>query len=217
MFRRALVVLLLVSATAHADRPRRRLNMPPDWAWPPTAAMRAEGKACLTRLDELGVAWKPAPRTRKVATPIYVPSMEIGGVKLTSIWRKGPQVLDCQLARALAEHGAEVLRSVGVVELRFSTIHVMKNIAGTRILSRHAIGMAMDVFEMITEDGAVHVVEKDYPDVVLLTVETWINHCGWFRYLLTPGNDRRHHRDHVHFEARSPGEVERVNASAGAP
>jgi hypothetical protein len=215
LFRRTLAVLLLLTATAAADRPPRRnkLNMPPGWSWPPSAAMRTEGRACLARLDELGVAWKPAPKTRKVTTPIYVPSMEIGGVKLTSIWRKGPQVLDCRLARALAETGAEALRAAGVVELRFSTIHRVKNIEGTRILSRHALGLAMDVFEMVTEDGTRHVVKKDYPDVVLLSVESWINQTGWFRYLLTPGNDRRHHHDHFHFEARSPEEVERFISS----
>jgi|KBSSwiStaDraftv2_1062776.scaffolds.fasta_scaffold77107_2 hypothetical protein len=216
MIGRVLAVLLLLTATATA-RARRWINMPSDWSWPPTAAMRAEGKACLSRLDELGVAWKKAPRTRKVATPIYIPAMEIGGVKLTSIWRKGPFVLDCQLARAFAERGAESLRAAGVVELRFTGIHVYRNIAGTRILSRHAVGMAMDVYQMVTEDGVVHVVEKDYPDVVLLTVESWINGCGWFRYLLTPGSDRKAHHDHFHFEARSPAEIERFTSSGGAP
>jgi hypothetical protein len=211
MFRWLLLALLLVPAPAAA---RPKLNMPPGWTWPPTAAMLAEGRACLRRLDELGVAWEPAPRTRKVTTPILLPAMEIGGVKLTSIWRKGPHVLDCQLARAFAEHGAEALRAAGVVELRFSGIHVLRNIARTRILSRHALGLAIDVYEVVTEDGRVHVVERDYPNVVLLSVESWVNATGAFRYLLTPGNDRRAHRDHFHFEARSPAEAARVSAAA---
>jgi hypothetical protein len=120
--------------------------------------------------------------------------------------------MDCRLALALAESGAAALRSAGVVELRFAGIHTVRNIAGTRILSRHALGLAIDVFEVVTEDGVRHVVERDYPDVVLLSVERWINDSGAFRYLLTPGNDPRHHHDHFHLEARTPAERRRLSA-----
>lgn len=179
--------------------------MPPGWMWPPSAAMRDEGQACLERLTSLGIEWTRAPKVDKITTPIFVPSMEIGGVRLTSIWRKGPFVLDCLLAQALAERGAQALRSAGVAELRFSGIYDYRTIGGTRILSRHALGLAMDVFEIVTDDGLVHVVKRDYKagDAVLLSVERWVNEAGGFRYLLTPGNDPRHHHDHFHFEARS--------------
>jgi hypothetical protein len=215
---RALLVLLaILLAAGSADarkkkRSRAKLNMPPGWTWPPSAEMRAEGRVCLERLRALGVAFRKAPATRKVATPIYVPDMEIGGVKLTSLWRKGPFVMDCNLALALAERGADALRSAGVVELRFSSIHNYRNVAGTRMLSRHAIGTAMDVFQVVTVDGVAHVVERDYPNVVLLSVERWINESGAFRYLLTPGNDPRAHRDHFHFEARGAEERRRLTA-----
>lgn len=205
----------LIAGAAEArrhGRPRSKLNMPPGWTWPPTAAMRDEGRSCLARLDELGVKWKPAPVTRKVATPIFVPEMQIDGIKLTSLWRGGPFIMDCLLARALADGGSDALHSAGVTELRFSSIYSYRDIAGTRILSRHAVGLAMDVFQIVTEDGYVHVVERDYPDVALLTVERWINESGAFRYLLTPGNDPRHHWNHFHFEARSNEEVRRVSA-----
>ena len=191
---------------------RSKLNMPPGWTWPPSQAMRYEGQECLRKLTALGVDWKRAPATRKVATPIYVPAMEIDGLVLTSIWRKPPFVMDCQLALSLADGGAAAVRSAGVVELRFASIHAVRNVAGTRILSRHALGLAMDVYEIVTEDGVRHVVERDYPDVVLLSVERWVNESGMFRYLLTPGNDPRHHHDHFHFEARTPVEQKRLSA-----
>ena len=216
MLRRLAVAWLLLAVAASpalARKKKAKLNMPPGWSWPPTAAMRAEGRACLTRLGDLGVVWKKAPATPKVTTPIVVPSMELGGVKLTSIWRKGPFVLDCQLALAIAEHGAEALRAAGVVELRFSSIHSYRNVAGSRALSRHALGLAIDVFELVTEDGTVHVVEDDYPNVVLVSAEGWVNATRAFRYLLTPGNDPRHHHDHFHFEARSQAEVARITAA----
>lgn len=218
----ALVIVLLAAGAADARKAGKgsrraskrsaKLNMPPGWTWPPSQAMRYQGQDCLRKLDALGVEWKRAPATRKVATPIYVPKMEIDGVKLSPIWRKPPFVMDCQLALSFAERGAAALRSAGVVELRFAGIHDLRNIAGTHILSRHALGLAMDVFEIVTEDGVRHVVERDYPDVVLLSVERWINDTGVFRYLLTPGNDPRHHKDHFHFEARTPAEQKRISS-----
>ncbi len=139
--------------------------------------------------------------------PIYVPGMELGGVKLTSIFRKGPFVMDCHLALALARAG-EVMRQIGVRELRFSTIHEYRRIrlrgAVRRPLSRHALGLAIDVFEVVTDDGQKAVVEKAYrkKDQTLLALERGIAASLDFRTPLTPGNDPRSHYNHFHLEAR---------------
>jgi hypothetical protein len=206
----ALVTLFAVpwDAVAAARKgPRRRSNMPPGWTWPASRSMRAAARRCQKELTALGVAWRRAPRHRKVAAPIYVPRMELGGVKLTSIFRKGPFVMDCHLALALARAG-EVMRQIGVRELRFSTIHEYRRIrvrgAKRRPLSRHALGLAVDVFEVVTDDGEKVVVEKDYrkKEPTLLALERGIAASLDFRTPLTPGNDPRSHRDHFHLEAR---------------
>jgi hypothetical protein len=186
-----------------------RLNMPPEWEWPPNDTMKAEGDACKKRLDELGIAWKDAPAQDKVATPIYVPEMEIGGVKITPIWRKPPFVMDCILAQAFAEQGAPALRALGVKEIRFSSIYSYREVADKPgVLSRHALGLAIDVWEFVDDAGATHVVKSDYPagDALLHSIEKAVNDTGGYRMLLTPGNDPKHHDDHFHFEARTPGE-----------
>ena len=194
-----------------AKKKRHRRNMPPGWTWPPSKSMKVEGKQCLARLDELGVVWEKAKRKRKISTPILVPAMEFGGVKLVPVFRKPPHVMDCHLAVALAEHGAK-LYEMGVRELRFSSIYDYRRVRLRKktknILSRHALGLAMDVYVMVTEDGVEHVVKRDYRkgDLVLLTAEVLINGTGAFRMLLTPGNDPRSHYDHFHFEARTMGE-----------
>src|SRR5215831_15598288 len=143
---------------------RPRLGLPPGWTWPPNAQMKAEGKACLARIDALGVEWNAGPATPRIATPIVLPAMEIGGIKLTSMWRDGPFAMDCYLALAFADGGAAALRDAGVVELRFSGIHSYRKVAGTKVLSRHALGLAIDVFEMVDRDGNKHVVNTDYLD-----------------------------------------------------
>jgi len=222
----ASVVLVLVAALAwpwDADAakrgPRRRSNMPAGWTWPPSRAMRAEARRCQRELTAMGVVWRRAGRPRKIAAPIVVPSMELGGVKVTSIFRKGPFVMDCHLALALARAG-EVMRQIGVRELRFSTIHEYRRIrmrgAKRRPLSRHALGLAIDVFEIVTDDGRKVIVEKDYRkrDATLYALERGIAASSDFRTPLTPGNDPRSHRDHFHLEAQVNYEEEPIRTAA---
>lgn len=202
-----LVALVALPSVANAGKRRgKHLNMPQNWAWPPSTEMKQVGAECTARLDELGVTWNPAPAARKVNTPIYLPTMEIRGLRLESIFRKGPFVMDCHLARALGEV-ADQLRASGVATLRFSTIHDYRTIRKKQkkytILSRHAIGLAMDVYEIVFDDGSKVVVKKHYRRNrdKLRAIEELVRGSGFFRALLTPGNDPRSHHDHFHFEA----------------
>ena len=104
------------------------------------------------------------------------------------------------------------LRSSGRFLLSRRARRGREGISSSWRLSRHALGLAVDVFEIVTDDGLRHVVARDYKagDAVLLSVESWVNEAGGFRYLLTPGNDPRRHHDHFHFEARSSEEQRRV-------
>ena len=182
-------------------------NMPVGWTWPPSPAMRSEGQRCLDELDRLGVDWRPGPRTRKVTTPILVPDMVLGGVKLTPVWRHPPFVMDCHLALALARD-AEVFLELGVHELRFSSIYDYRRIRvrgpHPRALSRHALGLAIDVYAMVTDDGRTLVVGHDYRrgEPTLHAIERGLASSLEFRTPLTPGNAPRSHRDHFHLEAR---------------
>lgn len=207
----AFALLLVGPSLADAGKKKKkRLNMPAGWSWPATAAMKKSGKRCLARLDTLGVRWKKARPARKVLTPITLPTMEIRGVELASIWRKPPFVMDCYLALAIAEV-APALREQGVRALRFTTIHQYRHVRKNKriykkILSRHSLGLAMDVFEVELDDGTVIVVKDSYKrgDRTLRAIEEAANQAGVFRALLTPGNDPRSHHDHFHIEAALP-------------
>lgn len=206
----ALGTIMLASVVGTADagkRKRRQSNMPPGWSWPPTGVMQQTGKACLARLDDLGVRWRKAGKALKVATAVVIPDMKLGGIRIASIWRKPPFVMDCHLAAALAAQGP-VLHELGVRELRFTSIHrythVQKADNKPGALSRHALGLAIDVWQMVDDEGVVHSVEDDYVggDELLLAVERRMNDSGAFRMVLTPDNDPVGHDDHFHFEAR---------------
>jgi hypothetical protein len=70
-------------------------------------------------------------------------------------------------------------------------------------LSRHALGIAMDVRSFVDEAGRVAVVEMEYlkNDPLLHGIEDLINRNTRFRQVLTPGNDPISHDDHFHIEA----------------
>jgi hypothetical protein len=71
------------------------------------------------------------------------------------------------------------------------------------LLSRHALGIAMDVVSFVDDKGRVATVKTDYPnnDPLLLSIEQTVNGSGKFRTVLTPKNDPVSHSDHFHLEA----------------
>lgn len=209
-----MLTLLLIAGLSHVaqagrGKTKRIPNMPRGWAWPPTAQMNEVGAKCLTDLDALGVVYERAAPAKKINTPVVVPSLTLGDIELEPTYRKPPFVMDCHLARALTQESVKV-RALGIQALRFSTIHnyrtIKRNGRKTRILSRHAIGLAADIFEVVLDDGTKLVVKKDYPkgNETLRALETIFAQSEAFRTPITPGNDPKGHDDHFHLEARMP-------------
>jgi len=181
-------------------------NMPNGFHWPPTKTMKDAEKVCEQQLDQLGITWEHAKSEGRIVNAIIVPAMELGGITFTSAFRKGPHKMDCQFARTMATFGAE-LHALGVREIKFGSIYRNTTVRvggkSKNILSRHALGIAMDVVSFIDETGREANVAKDYPndDVLLLSIEEAINKSGKFRTVLTPRNDPKSHDDHFHIEA----------------
>jgi hypothetical protein len=203
----AIAILLFDQAVSEAKkRPVRRNNLPRGWTWPPSKDTRRDGKRCMRELRALGVKFKRAPRRRMIATPVVVPAMTFGSITLTPTYRKPPFVMDCRLARAIASH-AEVLAALGIRELRFSSIYDYRRVRlrgkVQRPLSRHSLGLAVDVFEVVTTSGTRLDVEDDYwSSPVLMVAELALRASGDFRAILSPAVDPASHRDHLHMEAK---------------
>ena len=214
----------LVSRTPTKSSLRRTDNMPHGYAWPPTKQMLAAEKACEAELDEAGIVWKPAKSEGRIVDALTVADdtgvIILGGITYTSAYRKGPHKLDCQLALALNQFGAD-LQAAGVREIKFGSIYRWTNVRVNgetkNILSRHALGIAMDIVSFTDETGRVAIVEKDYPigDPLLLAVEAAVAASGKFRVLLTPKNDPISHHDHFHIEVAV--DYTRVDHTAALP
>jgi len=199
----------VVSRTPSKSSLKNHNNMPRGYEWPPTKQMLASEKACEDKLDELGIVWKPAKSEGRIVAALTVTddegTMTLGGITYKSAYRKGPHKLDCQLALALHELGPDLL-ATGVREIKFGSIYRWTNVRVNgetkNILSRHALGIAMDIVSFTDDTGREANVEKDYPtgDELLLSVESAVAASQKFRVLLTPKNDPVSHRDHFHLE-----------------
>ncbi|MFT3695449.1 MAG: extensin family protein [Kofleriaceae bacterium] len=205
---RWLIVLVSLTGVAIA-KPKRHAhadNMPRGWSWPPNREMEAQAKACEAKLDELGVSWKSAKREGHIVDAVTIPEGALGGIQYIAEYKSNIPVMDCQLALALAEI-APRLWDAGVREVHVGSTYRWSNIRvdgkTKNILSRHALGLAMDVVSFVDADGREAVVAKDYKkgDELLLDIEHAVNDSGIFRTVLTPKNDPKSHHDHFHLEA----------------
>lgn len=181
-------------------------NMPKGFVWPPNAAMQTAGDACKASLADAAIDFTTAAPQDRVPTPIELTSLDIAGVRYVSIFRKPPFIMDCHLAAALVQH-SDKLFALGVREVRFSRIYGYTNVRTggktKNMLSRHALGMAMDIYSVVDDTGRIAVVGSDYKkaDALLLAVEQTINDSQGFRTVLSPKNDPKSHHDHFHIEA----------------
>jgi len=206
MSRLVVVAFVLAMAGGAQARPHRADNMPRGWRWPPSKTMTTAARACEQRLDELGVAWQAAPAKGHVVDPITVTSGEIGGIAYLEPGAKQPLVMDCQLVLALATF-APRLYELGVREVRVASAYRWSKVrVGGKtkdLLSRHALGLALDVASFVDVDGREAVVRRDYKidDQLLLDIERAIDDSSLFRTVLTPKNDPISHSDHFHIEA----------------
>jgi hypothetical protein len=199
---------LIAVASKHGDGRVRygKDNMPPGFAWPATKAMKTASKACEQTLTDAGIVFEPAPPEGYIVDPIHVPAMEVAGISLVRAYGKGPVTFDCQLIRVLAKVGPE-LHQLGVRQIKFGSVYrntpVRVHGETKPILSRHALGIAMDIKSFVDDKGRVADVELDYlkGDPLLHAIEEAVNRSTEFRIVLTPGNDPLSHYDHFHIEA----------------
>jgi hypothetical protein len=196
------------SRRAHRASPAKPIasNMPRGFAWPPSRAMLAAEADCERSLAAAGVGWHRATREGHIVDALTIDDATLGGITYTPVFGKGPYKLDCQLALALVTLGP-ALAATGVREVRFGSIYRWSQVRvggkTKNALSRHALGLAMDVVSFVDADGREARVARDYPtgDPLLLEVERTIDASSAFRLVLTPKNDPISHSDHFHIEA----------------
>jgi len=161
------------------------------------------GLACLIQLQELGISHRNLRSLRGVDTPVRVTGL-VGGIRYKPMGRRS-LIADCRLVLAL-HRAAPYLRNLGVSEVHFSGAYSYRRMPSGR-LSRHAMGLAIDVHRVVVGDRLLKVSEdyelgleedgcrSDAPPLnrMACLLQDW----GLFDRVLTPDFDRAHF-NHFH-------------------
>lgn len=170
-------------------------------------AMPAEESACRSRLRELRVTFAEHPAQSdpagcEMAHPLTVSSLG-GDVAL-----EPEAVMNCATAEAnarfLKDHAQrEATRHMSsrIETVNQVSAYVCRPRAGTRKLSEHAFGNALDWGAILFENGErleVRQHRRGSPEALFLAALRR-HGCGIFKTVLGPGSDADH-ADHLHFD-----------------
>ncbi len=210
------------TSLTRAGEETSRLVCLPDRGTPPPPT------ACTRRLRTLGVTFArpdiadadargarpgdPRPResTCLVDTPVLL-ATPLRGVDYRPRRRRVPEhvLVACPMALAL-ERLSRLLADLDVVEVEHAGTFVCRGVAGTRTLSGHGRGLAIDVTGFERARGAPLSVEADWAGPsrerrrALRTIVRAIQRSGIFDVVLTPASNAAHH-DHLHLEIKVGG------------
>lgn len=175
----------------------------------PTTGMPAAETACRAALRRLGVEFEEGapvnePEGCAIAHPIRVTALS------EEIALEPEAVLNCAMAEAAARFVADVAAPAAAASfredletVRHASSYVCRPRNGSRRLSEHAFGNALDLAGFELSDGRVVEVGSaaDLPERTFLT-RLRKAACGRFRTVLGPGSDADH-ADHFHFDLRA--------------
>ncbi|MGQ2907143.1 MAG: extensin family protein [Aliihoeflea sp.] len=180
-----------------------------------STAMPSGEIACRARLRELGVAFEEHPPQSepegcKIAHPLTVSSLG-GGVAL-----EPEGVMNCAIAEAnarfvrdQAQQQAARHLSARIAAVNQVSAYICRPRHGTRKLSEHAFGNALDWGAVVLEDERridVRAYRRGSPEATFFAAMRK-SACGPFTTVLGPGSDADH-ADHFHFDL-----AERSNGS----
>ncbi|MBZ9678493.1 extensin family protein [Mesorhizobium sp. ES1-1] len=180
----------------------------------PDEEMPAEEVACRARLKGLGVQFEEhkAESNPEIGCSIPYPLIvkTLGG----SIGIGSGTELNCQMAEAAARFAADVIQPAAKAEfgadlksIRQASAFVCRPRHGTRKLSEHAFGNALDIASFTLSDGKTIEVGPSPPekDAKFLNAVRKAA-CGPFKTVLGPGADADHSLHfHLDLEPRRNG------------
>lgn len=169
---------------------------------------------CRSVLDALGVRYR-STRGRGIDDAVAI-SHAISGVTYHTYQKGKALVIDCSLAVSLAL-AAPYFAAQGITQVHYSSAHSRRFIRGTRRLSRHSFGLAIDVNELAGPTVGSLAVRDDYEQglgdnvdcvgrpltsggLILRRLACQLARSELFRIVLDPDYDADHY-NHFHIEA----------------
>lgn len=216
---------LALCALPGAAEPKRQWKPPtvdPRFYRPASEGFKDPG--CLRLLRALKVPYTRLGGVKGVATPIRIQGNAIGRTRYLPRYSSNAMVMDCRLALALYR-ASEIFKANEVRALVFSNFYSWRHVETSGRLSRHAIGLAVDVHAFVDDKGARLDVTADYEKGlgkgktcegraktykgrVLRDLACDLDASGLFDSVLTPDYDAGH-ENHYHISVFHPQDRKR--------
>jgi hypothetical protein len=173
-------------------------------------AMPAEEVQCRRQLKRLGVRFRDIAPIRDSASCGIDWPVEVSGLS-GNVGMKPAATLTCDMALAFAQWTEDELAPAarwryfsGVKTIHQGSSYSCRAIAGTRTVSEHAKGNALDVMRIELKNGKDIDVRK--PGWFAFRERGLLNNvrsdaCGYFSTVLGPGYNADH-KDHFHFDIK---------------
>lgn len=207
-----LLILFNLLVPASGEARRRRRGPRPEW-W------------CLKALRRVGVAFKRKKRVRNVRTPVLITSGKIGNIIFNNGSKRAKPLMDCRTAWALYRTSRIFTANGGVSKLIVGKFYSYRYVKNRSTLSRHAYGLAFDIYGIKTKGGKTYMVASSYErhldsgrscegqaktrgGRLLRQLACDLDNSHYFKVILTPDSDRDH-RDHFHISVYKKGEKRR--------
>jgi hypothetical protein len=214
-----LLMFVLVLITGESAAVNRWVVFPADAESAPAVRYaNLDRQQCLSALRERGVAFTSAPERQTIDTPVMLGG-RLHGVQLE--FARDAQhhdVLDCRLLLALDDL-ARIAAARGIEIVRYNSIFRPSWARGR--VQGHLGGVAIDVTELVKQDGTVLNVRKDFAGSGIGSATCGeqakppkpgkaaelrgficaLDQARIFNLLLSPHYNYRH-RDHFHIEVR---------------
>ena len=178
---------------------------------------KGQDRACLARLRKAGIRFKLLLGVKGVKTPVLLARrIRLGRVRYIPHWsNKRRFILDCQMVEVLAVRG-RAIRQAQVASVYYSSSWRYSIVKGTRRLSGHAYGQALDVTAIDGAFGYATLIKsyergrwgcgnlnKTPKGKALRAFFCALKQGRAFRIIMGPDTDR-YHRDHYHVEGPNP-------------
>lgn len=176
-------------------------------------------RGCLRLLRALKVPFTRLKGVKGVATPVRIQGNAIGRTRYLPRYPSNTMVMDCRLAVALYRAG-EIFKANEISAVVFSNFYSWRHVETSGRLSRHALGLAVDVHALVDLKGGRLEVLGDYEKGLgkgktcegrartlkgrmLRDLACDLDASGLFEVVLTPDYDKGH-ENHLHISVFHP-------------
>ena len=153
------LVALATPAQARKGRPWKVPTVNPKFYRPATKGFR--DRACLRMLRSLKVPYRKLRNVKGIATPVRIIGNKIGRTIFKPRYTRNRMVMDCRMALAM-RRADPIFRVNGIRTVVWSNFYSWRRVNKTGRLSRHALGLAIDIHAFYDKRGRKLDVTRDY-------------------------------------------------------